>query len=73
MAHIIITFGICWTEETGENVVDNSDMTVIAENFRDQAAKLVDMLDISIPVVAKLKVNIHYYAHHSFTFLLRER
>ena len=28
----------------------------LAENFREQAAKLVDMLDISIPVVSKLKV-----------------
>lgn len=29
---------------------------MLAENFRDQAAKLVDMLDVSIPVVSKLKV-----------------
>jgi len=28
----------------------------LAENFREQAGVLVDMLDISIPMVAKLKV-----------------
>lgn len=33
-----------------------SELTGLAENFRDQTAKLVEMLDISIPVVAKLKV-----------------
>jgi len=32
-------------------------MTSIAENFREQAAMLVELLDISIPMVAKLKVN----------------
>lgn len=35
--------------------VDNSELTTLAENFREQAAKLVDMLDTSIPVVARLK------------------
>lgn len=34
----------------------NGDLDILADNFREQAAKLVDMLDISIPVVAKLKV-----------------
>lgn len=34
----------------------NGDLDTLADNFREQAAKLVDMLDISIPVVAKLKV-----------------
>ena len=34
----------------------NKELENIAENFREQAAKLVDMLDISIPVVSKLKV-----------------
>ena len=35
--------------------LDNSELSALAENFRDQAAKLVDMLDTSIPVVARLK------------------
>lgn len=30
-------------------------MNKLAENFREQAAVLVDMLDVSIPVVARLK------------------
>ena len=37
--------------------LDNSELSALAENFRDQAAKLVDMLDTSIPVVARLKVS----------------
>lgn len=32
------------------------DLGNLAENFREHAGQLVDMLDISIPVVAKLKV-----------------
>jgi hypothetical protein len=35
---------------------ESAELEALAENFREQAAKLVDMLDISIPVVAKLKV-----------------
>lgn len=38
----------------GDN--ESAELDALAENFREQAAKLVDMLDISIPVVAKLKV-----------------
>lgn len=38
----------------GDN--ESAELDTLAENFREQAAKLVDMLDISIPVVAKLKV-----------------
>ncbi|KAK7498897.1 hypothetical protein BaRGS_00009989 [Batillaria attramentaria] len=34
---------------------ENSELSALAENFREQAAKLVDMLDTSIPVVARLK------------------
>lgn len=34
----------------------NGELASLAENFREQAAVLVDMLDISIPTVAKLKV-----------------
>lgn len=45
----------------GDN--ESAELDALAENFREQAAKLVDMLDISIPVVAKLKV--YYYEKHS--------
>ena len=38
-------------------------MTGLIDNFREQALKLVDMLDVSIPVVGKLKVR-----HYSFIF-----
>ncbi|KAK6186413.1 hypothetical protein SNE40_008453 [Patella caerulea] len=40
-----------------DKVYDSSDeeLNSLAENFREQAAKLVEMLDVSIPVVAKLK------------------
>jgi len=34
----------------------NRELASLAENFREQAAVLVDILDISIPMVAKLKV-----------------
>jgi len=45
----------------------NGELASLAENFREQAAMLVDMLDISIPMVAKLKVNKHLHCifHHS--------
>ena len=43
---------------TDDDVKVTGDLSNLAENFREQAAKLVDMLDISIPVVGKLKVNI---------------
>ena len=47
---------ICWFL-TGIDELNNSgsDLSAMAHNFRDQASKLVDMLDISIPSVAKLK------------------
>ncbi|XP_076449763.1 lon protease homolog 2, peroxisomal-like [Babylonia areolata] len=35
--------------------LENSELSALAENFRDQAAKLLDMLDTSIPVVSSLK------------------
>jgi len=34
----------------------SNELASLAENFREQAATLVDMLDMSIPMVAKLKV-----------------
>lgn len=41
---------------TEDELSSNRELVTLAENFRDQAAKLVDMLDVSIPVVSKLKV-----------------
>ncbi|XP_067651639.1 lon protease homolog 2, peroxisomal-like [Haliotis asinina] len=43
------------SENDREDMDENQELTALAVNFRDQAAKLVEMLDISIPVVAKLK------------------
>lgn len=42
-------------EEAGDELKSNTELTKLAENFREQAAVLVDMLDVSIPVVARLK------------------
>ncbi|KAK3086517.1 hypothetical protein FSP39_019511 [Pinctada imbricata] len=42
-------------DEAVKNATETAELEALAENFREQAAKLVDMLDISIPVVAKLK------------------
>lgn len=42
------------TEDLLKNV--NQELSSLAENFREQAAALVELLDISIPMVAKLKV-----------------
>jgi len=39
-----------------EDKIEDAELLSLAENFREHASKLVDMLDISIPVVAKLKV-----------------
>ena len=39
-----------------KNATETAELDALSENFREQAGKLVDMLDISIPVVAKLKV-----------------
>ncbi|XP_052818776.1 lon protease homolog 2, peroxisomal-like [Mya arenaria] len=41
--------------DADDELNQNSELGLLAVNFRDQAAKLVDMLDISIPVVSKLK------------------
>lgn len=49
---------ICLIFFIEDDMDENQELTALAENFRDQAAKLVEMLDISIPVVAKLKVTI---------------
>ncbi|CAL1532329.1 unnamed protein product [Lymnaea stagnalis] len=43
------------SEEDNEEIQANEELGTLAENFRENAAKLVDMLDTSIPVVAKLK------------------
>lgn len=42
---------------SGTDHYDDPELKDLTDNFKDQAAKLVDMLDISIPVVAKLKVS----------------
>ncbi|KAL5022013.1 hypothetical protein ScPMuIL_001168 [Solemya velum] len=42
-------------EDVDDDIKSNKELGSLVENFREQAAKLVDMLDISIPVVAKLK------------------
>ncbi|KAH3772744.1 lon protease homolog 2, peroxisomal-like [Dreissena polymorpha] len=42
-------------EEADHDYGNKPELGQLAENFRDQAAKLVDMLDISIPIVSKLK------------------
>jgi len=44
----------------------SQEFSVLVENFRSQAATLVDMLDMSIPAVAKLKANT-YTAFPSIT------
>ena len=36
---------------------ESGELATLAENFREQATLLVDMLDVSIPMVAKLKVH----------------
>jgi len=43
---------VCFSDEDKSS----QELVSLAENFREQAAMLVDMLDISIPMVAKLKV-----------------
>jgi hypothetical protein len=44
-----------WLDDEAKQV--NEELSSLAENFREQAAMLVDLLDISIPMVAKLKVS----------------
>jgi len=43
------------TEEELNLSQASKELTVLSENFRSAAAKLVDMLDVSIPVVGKLR------------------
>ncbi|XP_012937014.1 lon protease homolog 2, peroxisomal [Aplysia californica] len=43
------------SEDDNEEIQASEELGSLAENFREQAAKLVEMLDTSIPVVAKLK------------------
>jgi ATP-dependent Lon protease len=42
-------------EDADNEIKSSEELMSLAENFREQAAMLVDMLDISIPMVAKLK------------------
>jgi len=42
-------------EDADDTVKPGSEKSSLAENFREQATMLVDMLDISMPLVAKLK------------------
>jgi hypothetical protein len=45
-----------------DDEIKTNEMMVLIDNFREQALKLVDMLDVSIPVVGKLKVR-HLTCH----------
>lgn len=53
---IILVVFFCIIGEAIKGANESAELEALAENFREQASKLVDMLDISIPVVAKLKV-----------------
>jgi len=44
----------------------SGELVSLAENFREQAAVLVDMLDVSIPMVAKLKVKTAHCSFHHY-------
>lgn len=57
-SNVLINFDkiLPYLGETIKGDNESAELDALAENFREQAAKLVDMLDISIPVVAKLKV-----------------
>ncbi|GFR59788.1 LON protease homolog 2, peroxisomal [Elysia marginata] len=43
------------SDDDNDEIKTSEELESLAENFREQATKLVDMLDTSIPVVAKLK------------------
>lgn len=43
------------SDDDNDEIKTSEELESLAENFREQASKLVDMLDTSIPVVAKLK------------------
>ncbi|XP_060574708.1 lon protease homolog 2, peroxisomal-like [Ruditapes philippinarum] len=43
------------SDDAEDDLNSNRELGNLAENFREQASKLVDMLDVSIPVVSKLK------------------
>ncbi|XP_074644979.1 lon protease homolog 2, peroxisomal-like isoform X2 [Tubulanus polymorphus] len=51
-------------DEIDEQIKLDPELGVVAENFREQALKLVDMLDVSIPVVAKLKKMLDDIPNH---------
>lgn len=57
-SNVLINFdkNLSYLGDTIKGDNESAELDALAENFREQAAKLVDMLDISIPVVAKLKV-----------------
>lgn len=58
MSNVLFNFDkiLLYLGDTIKGDNESAELDALAENFREQAAKLVDMLDISIPVVAKLKV-----------------
>uniref|UniRef100_A0A2C9K3F1 Lon protease homolog n=1 Tax=Biomphalaria glabrata TaxID=6526 RepID=A0A2C9K3F1_BIOGL len=43
------------SDSDNEEIQSSEELGTLAENFREHAAELVDMLDTSLPVVAKLK------------------
>lgn len=57
-SNVLINFdkNLSYLGDTIKGDNESAELDALGENFREQAAKLVDMLDISIPVVAKLKV-----------------
>ncbi|RUS91970.1 hypothetical protein EGW08_000183 [Elysia chlorotica] len=57
-------------DDDNDEIKTSEELESLAENFREQASKLVDMLDTSIPVVAKLKKNI--YQKRKSTHISRE-
>ena len=46
-----------------DDTKNNAELTRLVEHFREQAAMLVDMLDVSLPTVAKLKVSYKHVFH----------
>jgi len=48
---------VFWFLTAVDETKESGELATLAENFREQATLLVDMLDVSIPMVAKLKVH----------------
>lgn len=57
-----MTQGLSYTFILVDDMKENNDLRNLAETFRVEAAKLVEMLDISIPVVGKLKVSRYIFS-----------